>query len=368
MDYRKLLVPALLIGITVGALLLVGNREGGSPTLPTNSDNPESKTGEQTQTAPAQTVPPQSAPAQTSSPREESPASEGSAPSLPATPSPGALPTLRKAEIRLPSMPEWYDTAILDVPKESLDQGTDPTIGARTRELPVSGQGLALRVKFRNTGRCTLGDLDIIKNGMLSPRAKLLLTVEPLGLNKAEAAGAVEVGLDTIEGKGAVKVVVPTPKTPTVYGVYLCRDSDDTGLCGAKSLIPPGAPPEPKTVSSAAGNVRPADPIWYFNPVVIRENKITAFKQPYKEPDYYKTLGAMILSIVPAPVSGRNPIDLIKESNDIIRSGSLQLEGSDATIDLPRFEQKRCEELTFPTPTASISQPEDAKAPNENKG
>lgn len=358
MNYRKLLIPAILIGVVLGALLLLSSKETISPKVAVNNDGPSSDFGSQTR-------PPNP---QTSPHGEESPAPVGSPTSLAPTALPQALPTLSEADRRPPPMPEWYDTAITDVPRESLDQGVDPTIGARTRTLPQRDKGSVLKVKFRNTGRCTLGDLDIIKDGMRAPGSKLLLTVEPLGLNKVEAAGASEVGLDTIEGNGAVEVLVSNPETPTVYGLYLCRDSDDSGLCGRKRLVPPGAPVEPGKEQSVKTSELLADPIWYFNPVVIRENKITAFKQPYKEPDYYKTLGAFISSIAPAAAAGQDAIEIIKDTNDIIRSGSLQLEGSEATIDLPKFEQKWCNELLPSARNASVSTPEGTKSPNSSGG
>lgn len=260
--------------------------------------------------------------------------------------------------------PEWYDTAIIDVPKDTLDEGVSPVIGARTRELPKKGEALLVRVKFRNTRRCAIGDLDIINGDLQKPGSRLVMTLQQLQPSKQgrlNVSGA-EVGLKALEGDGSVELMVPTSETPTVYGLFICTITGDQKVCGAGTRSNSGTDKNSAQVQDSDGEKRVQNPVRYFNPVVIHGDRLTAFKQPYKEDNYYETLGTFIKDKAPQPEGDTNSIDMIRKFNDVIRSGGLQLNGSEALIDLPRFDKSLCAEImpTIPARDPSLRKSEEA--------
>jgi len=235
-------------------------------------------------------------------------------------------------------IPEWYSSKLIDVQRETLDEGIDPRIGARTRLLKKEESGVSLRIRFRNLGRCMLGDLDLIEMGLRKDKgASLLLTVEPLKEAGPASSVSTRLTLEQIGNEGNAVLTLPLRDEPSVYGVYICTDSQKSDSCKAKRVVSLDTEEDRKEI--------PQDRLYYFNPVVLEGGKITLFKQPSENDVYYPPLSEYISKRLASQERAASLVKQIESLNTAIRSGSMQLEGTDAVIDLPKADPTRCEEV-----------------------
>ena len=241
----------------------------------------------------------------------------------------------------LPPAPAWYNTAIIEVSKSSLDTGVDPLLGVRTRKLKKKVNGAVLKLKFRNTARCVIGDLDIIENDLKNDTAAdLILTLEELGGKGGNIAGKARLTLDEIKGKGLVSLDLSTAKSPAVFGLYICKDSERVGRCSQKTIVIPGS-----TEKEVFQSQKPQDNVYFFAPVILDGDSISFVRQSLKEPLYYPKLAEYIGKRLGSVDSAEQITRVVQAINETILSATVQVEGSEAVIDLPKSDVSSCEEL-----------------------
>jgi hypothetical protein len=92
-------------------------------------------------------------------------------------------------------------------------------------------------VTVRPQARCMPGDLDIIAKDLEgAPARRIILTVEPLAAKTNFKPLSREVSEKELFRGFTRDFKIPTAAASTPLGIYLCRDADQTGECGKKSV------------------------------------------------------------------------------------------------------------------------------------
>lgn len=231
-----------------------------------------------------------------------------------------------------PKVPSVIDLSLLGAPKE---------LAAKAIKFPSTDALVNVQVRIKSTGRCMMGDLDLIVQDWAQDRsAPFIVTLEPLSGELPSGEAAYSYPLDPMALEASVTAALRTPKLNNAehYGIFICRDAAKKGSCRDKiatdisPLIEQYRWSTPPTVQ---------DRIYYFQYVLAERDTFTVTSAELK-PDDYKSMNAYLGNRIGNSAVAASGSATAERLNNIIRSATAELEDDFIVIDLPRFTGKDC--------------------------
>ena len=230
-------------------------------------------------------------------------------------------------------IPRTLDLSLKDAPKE---------IGAFALKVPVVNDLVGVNVRFTSERRCETGDLDLlIREKTLDRSSPFLLTLERLdGMSKSKGKENIKViNPRNIETGMSAALAVPPSKSPVHYGLFICRDSQNTGSCLDKrienlnrllSLHFNGTPD------------KPADRVYFFQYLVLENNTFTAVNS-LMDRKSYSSLEKYLAQRTRNQFGAKNMSAKAQNINQTIRSAPVQVTENGFVANLPRHDRGLCQ-------------------------
>lgn len=223
--------------------------------------------------------------------------------------------------------------------------------GLRKVSLVNGKKGRVISVSTGSSGRCMVGDLDIISKELdYSRNRRLILSIEPLFKGKASFSPRAKRITEAQIARGqSFTFTFPYSEEPWHAAIYLCKDSSVEGLCSGKEI---------HDVNGVYNHYRkiltkgilgpmeePSDKIYFFQYVLIQGDTITAFdNQSLVENN--RAFEHQLRPILSSAVQANSVAKRVYSLTNRIRSASISTadNSSRLRLDLPHLERGACQE------------------------
>ena len=230
-------------------------------------------------------------------------------------------------------IPRTLDLSLREAPEE---------IGAFALKVPVVNGLVGAKIRFTSERRCETGDLDLlIREKTLDRDAPFLLTLERLDGVKSKGKENVKVinprNIET--GLSAALAVAPSD-TPVNYGLFICRDSKNTGSCLDKRIENLN-----RLLSMHFNGTpdKPADRVYFFQYLILENNTFTAVNS-LMDPKSYSSLEKYLAQRTKNQFGSKNMSSKAQNINQTIRSAPVEVTENGFVANLPRHDRGLCQQ------------------------
>lgn len=220
---------------------------------------------------------------------------------------------------------------------------------ATTSSLAPSGKEFTVRIGSNTSPGCSWGDLDLMNMELdASTKKSMIASIEPLSGEGAAQTKAIE-NFDLTKGFVA-KFEIPQSK-PSVYALYICKDSSGTGKCTGKELMKPNKLIQSySTTVGEKGKVLsemkakppvPNDKIYYFGFLFVDgKGNLHVMKTEMQDADY-KTLSSMLEKN--GVKNADATVGIVKARHLTIGSYQPTVGEDRLSVNLPRLNKEACQ-------------------------
>lgn len=230
----------------------------------------------------------------------------------------------------------------------------------KIKKIPLQGipDQRALRVVIEPKARCFLGDIDIMLRELRQgdPGTRLQISIEPIYPNSAGLAPSVR-NVHRAEpiGDGKVQLWIPVPNvsSPTLLGLFLCKNSGDAEGCADKDIQPydqlsnqfavvvdqkrqKGYLLNPPSVGQGA-----IDRVLFFRPLVIDQDS-ARFSELLMAAGDYDRLDTYFSRLLQTDSLYQENFGRMRFLGQALGSLPLEFSGEGVTVALPYYNRKKC--------------------------
>jgi hypothetical protein len=208
------------------------------------------------------------------------------------------------------------------------------------------GKSRDLTIQLQKKKVCFFGDLDIILvEASWAQFDSLRVSLEPLDDSEEKGSSVVMPIKKLTAPSYSVTLKAPKVTTATPMGLFVCSDTNKSGMCRKKSLVNPNQIIKRYAPEAKPENLDPKkdilDKIYYFNHVVVEPNSISSSDGVYDKNEHQRLQGIAKLS---NPRESEQNLSRINRLHTTLTSTPVQQVGNTLKVTLPISDFAHCGE------------------------